>query len=37
MSDILTINGSARLNGNTQQFINKLTQEWIYNTFYYDS
>ncbi|WP_025142505.1 flavodoxin family protein [Pedobacter jeongneungensis] len=27
MSDILIINGSARLNGNTQKFIGKLTEE----------
>ncbi len=27
MPDILIINGSARLNGNTQKFISKLTQE----------
>lgn len=27
MSDILIINGSARLNGNTQKYISQLTQE----------
>ncbi|WP_316846400.1 flavodoxin family protein [Pedobacter psychrodurus] len=31
MSDILIINGSARLNGNTQKYISKLTQEMAFD------